>query len=161
MGGVAGQQYAAAAIAVSGSGEATSPNDFQASLDVHQIGGSNADHVSALTRDAELELTDDQKSSVQKFQQDMMTEMQGMRGQFQGMSPEERQTKMAEIGKDHRKKIADILLQPQMDRLDELVIAADRQRLRVGKRRLEAAGEFIHAHKYLTCNLNWASPVPA
>jgi Spy/CpxP family protein refolding chaperone len=68
----------------------------------------------------ELELTDDQKSSVQKYQQDMMAEMGNMRGQFQGMSPEERQAKMAEIGKDHRKKIADILLQPQMDRLDEI-----------------------------------------
>ena len=68
----------------------------------------------------ELELTDDQKSSVQKFQQDMMAEMGNMRGQFQGMSPEDIQAKMAEIAKDHRKKIADILLQPQMDRLDEI-----------------------------------------
>jgi Spy/CpxP family protein refolding chaperone len=68
----------------------------------------------------ELELTDDQKSSVQKFQQDVMAEMGNMRGQFQGLSPEEIQSKVADIAKDHHKKIADILLQPQMDRLDEI-----------------------------------------
>ena len=34
----------------------------------------------------------------------------------------------------------------QVDRLDELVVAADRQRLRVGQRLLELAGQFVHAH---------------
>ena len=31
-------------------------------------------------------------------------------------------------------------------RLDVLVIAPDRQRLRVGERQLEFAGQFVHAH---------------
>jgi hypothetical protein len=31
-------------------------------------------------------------------------------------------------------------------RLDELVILADGQRLRIGKRYLELAGQFVHSH---------------
>jgi len=31
-------------------------------------------------------------------------------------------------------------------RLDELVILADGQRLRIGKRHLEFAGQFVHSH---------------
>ena len=37
--------------------------------------------------------------------------------------------------------------QQQVRRLDELVVAADRQRLGVGQRRLKSAGEFVLAHK--------------
>ena len=36
-----------------------------------------------------------------------------------------------------------------VERLEELVVAADGQRLGVGERRLELAGEFVHAHEGL------------
>ena len=70
----------------------------------------------------ELELSDDQKASIQKFRDDMMAEGQNFFGQLQGLSPEEIQKKMQERAKENRKKIADILLPPQMARLDEISI---------------------------------------
>ncbi len=48
--------------------------------------------------------------------------------------------------------------QQHVGRLDELIVAANAQRLGIGQRRLEAAGELVHAHRGLTLRVklpNW------
>jgi Spy/CpxP family protein refolding chaperone len=70
----------------------------------------------------ELELTDDQKDKLQKFQQDTMADGMTFFQSLQGLSPEESQKKIAERAKETRKKLADILMAPQVSRLDEISI---------------------------------------
>jgi hypothetical protein len=68
----------------------------------------------------ELDLSEDQKTSVAKLATDSQ---QARRDLFQsGAAPEEMQTKMADLTKANRKKADEILLAPQRERLDEIVI---------------------------------------
>ena len=68
----------------------------------------------------ELELTDDQKASVTKMGDDRRTAMQEL---FQSQpSPEDMQKKMADMAKENKKKVADLLLPPQVKRLDEIAL---------------------------------------
>jgi Spy/CpxP family protein refolding chaperone len=85
-------------------------------------GGDPAFLIIAEPVQKELELSDEQKASIQKFRDDMMADGQNFFSQLQGLSPDEIQKKMQERGKENRKKIADILLPPQMERLDEITI---------------------------------------
>ncbi len=79
----------------------------------------------------ELELTDEQKSEIQKLAESQ----RGQRGQggdrqnFQNLSQEERQQRFAQLreqaearAKETREKLAEILLPHQSERLDQLVI---------------------------------------
>jgi hypothetical protein len=83
-------------------------------------GGDPSFLLMAPSVQTELTLSDDQKTSLQKLQQDMMASGRDFFQQMQGLSQEERQKKVQERAKENRKKIAEILLPQQMDRLDEI-----------------------------------------
>jgi Spy/CpxP family protein refolding chaperone len=70
----------------------------------------------------ELELTDDQKTKVQDLQQKLRDEGMDFFQSLQGLSQDEIQKKMQDRAKENRKKVADILVAPQMERLDEISI---------------------------------------
>ena len=68
----------------------------------------------------ELTLSDDQITQVQKLADDSQ---QARRDLFQsGAAPEEMQTKMQDLAKANKKKVDDILLAPQRERLDQISI---------------------------------------
>jgi Spy/CpxP family protein refolding chaperone len=64
----------------------------------------------------ELELSDEQKTKVGSLVDDARQSMMGLRD----LSQEERQTKMQDMAKANRKKIDDILMPPQRERLDQI-----------------------------------------
>src|SRR5262249_31443125 len=70
----------------------------------------------------ELELTNDQKTKVQDLSQKLRDEGMDFFQSLQGLSQEEMQKKMQERTQANRKKVAEILLAPQMERLDEISI---------------------------------------
>jgi Spy/CpxP family protein refolding chaperone len=68
----------------------------------------------------ELELSAEQKTQVQKLADDAQ---QARRDLFQsGAAPEEMQTKMQDLAKANKKKVDDLLLAQQRDRLDQISV---------------------------------------
>ena len=68
----------------------------------------------------ELDLSADQKTQVQQLADDAQQARTDMRQS--GASFEEMQTKMQDLAKSNKKKVDDILLAPQRDRLDQISI---------------------------------------
>ncbi len=68
----------------------------------------------------ELGLSADQKDAAQKLQQKLQEEMMQFFTDLQGLSPEERAKKMEERATEIKKKLAEKLLPPQIERLDQI-----------------------------------------
>jgi hypothetical protein len=68
----------------------------------------------------ELELSDDQKTSVQKLVDDNRQAMMDLRNS--GASFQDMGAKMAERATENKKKVDDILLPPQRERLDQITL---------------------------------------
>jgi hypothetical protein len=73
----------------------------------------------------ELELVDDQKTKITELVAQQRTAMQAFFQSSQDLSQEERQAKMQQMGDDFQKKLADILLPKQMERLKQIQVQAE------------------------------------
>ena len=68
----------------------------------------------------DLELTDDQKSSVAKLSEDINKQMNALRDSLKDATPEQRRAKRAEVEADIAKKVAAVLNEKQQGRLNEI-----------------------------------------
>jgi hypothetical protein len=77
----------------------------------------------------ELDLVDDQKKKIADLEGEMRISMRDMFSSLQDLSGEERMTKMQELMKENQdkmqKKLADILLPHQLDRLKQIQLQAE------------------------------------
>jgi delta 1-pyrroline-5-carboxylate dehydrogenase len=73
----------------------------------------------------ELEIVDDQKTKLTELSTEQRTAMRDMFTSMQDLSQEERQTKMQEMQDKFQKKLADILLPKQLERLKEIQLQAE------------------------------------
>jgi Spy/CpxP family protein refolding chaperone len=68
----------------------------------------------------DLELSDDQKSSVAKLSEDVNKQMNALRDSLKDATPEQRRAKRAEVEADIAKQVAAVLNEKQQGRLNEI-----------------------------------------
>jgi Spy/CpxP family protein refolding chaperone len=87
-----------------------------------RFGGGGANMLRMPEVQAELKLTDDQKTKVTDALAKLREQRQGQGQSFQGLSPEERQKMMADRRAAEDKALADVLNADQMKRYHQLVL---------------------------------------
>jgi len=85
-------------------------------------GGGGANMLRTPEVQAELKLTDDQKTKVTDLLAKLREQRQGQGQNFQDLSPEERQKMMADRRAAEDKQLADVLNADQMKRYHQLVL---------------------------------------